>query len=216
VWCQRLARYPKIPQPVDTLLLKVTWYVAYSSYIEVACCDVQENQTGRSVSSVCLWTIFSHLSEIVQRRLFGRKWVLALSGQCCHFRFFARYDDRKYGSPMQWVSVLGLPVASWHVREVFIGNVMNFTGPINFSNLPVLIRFVVDSLRGLLYYSFEPGLILHPLFIILVARVFRCEMIFRTASSRVSLCSEGNVRPLGQSISFGVFGPSPFLRGVSQ
>jgi hypothetical protein len=30
--------------------------------------------------------------------------------------------------------VFSLPVASWHVREVFIGNAMNFIDPANFSN----------------------------------------------------------------------------------
>jgi len=91
---ERLARYPKIPQPVGTLLLKVT--DMYSSYIEVACCDVQENQTDRSVPSVCLWTIFSHLSEIVQPRLFGRKWVIGSLPCLGKVVIFAFLQDRMF------------------------------------------------------------------------------------------------------------------------
>jgi len=46
------------------------------------------------------------------------------------------------------VNVLSQSVASWHVREVFIGNVMNFTGPVNFSNF---ISF--NTLRSLILYK---------------------------------------------------------------
>ena len=44
--------------------------------------------------------------------------------------------------------MLSLPVASWYVREVFIGNVMNFTGPVNFSNF---ISF--STLRSVILYE---------------------------------------------------------------
>jgi len=44
--------------------------------------------------------------------------------------------------------VLSLPVALWHVREVFIGNVINFTGPVNCSNF---ISF--NTLRSLVLYE---------------------------------------------------------------
>jgi hypothetical protein len=74
---------------------------------------------------------------------------------------------------------------------------MNFAGPVNFSNFNCF-----NTLRSLLLYevffataSNLDAASTHPLFIILVARVLRCELLFRTVSSRVALCSEGNLTP---------------------